>query len=114
MEVRRCLTDRDEELAALRLTLFQHVKENKDMKKTIDQYSSERSDLRNVLQKELDDEFLRLNEEKRQLQEELGRTKSEQRIEIARKNSEMAQMSTAHEQMLGDIHEKVAGVSSLL
>ena len=101
------MTDRDEEMAALRLTLFQHVKENKDIKKTIEQYSLERSDLRKVLQKELDDEFFKLNEEKRQLQEELSRMKSEHRIEINKKNSEMSHMSTSHEQMLGDIHEKV-------
>ena len=101
------MTDRDEEMAALRLTLFQHVKENKDIKKTIVQYSLERSDLRKVLQKELDDEFFKLNEEKRQLQEELSRMKSEHRIEINKKNSEMSHMSTSHEQMLGDIHEKV-------
>ena len=48
MEIRRSLTDRDEELASLRLTLFQHVKENGQLKKTLEQYNSERSDLRNV------------------------------------------------------------------
>ena len=52
MEVRRSLAERDEELAALRLTLFQHVKENKDIKKNLEKFSVERSALKNVLQKE--------------------------------------------------------------
>ncbi|KZS22077.1 Uncharacterized protein APZ42_010960 [Daphnia magna] len=107
VEMRRTLTDRDEELAALRLTLFQIVKENKDIKKTLEKFSAERSDLRKVLQKELDDEFLKLNEEKRELQEDFSRLKSEHRIEINKKISEISNLSATHEQMLGDIHEKV-------
>lgn len=72
-----------------------------------EKYSSERSDLRKVLQKELDNEFLKLDEEKRQLQEEISHMRSEHRIEIGRKNSEIAQLSSSHEQILGEIHEKV-------
>ncbi|XP_057372153.1 centrosomal protein of 131 kDa-like [Daphnia carinata] len=107
VEMRRTLTDRDEELAALRLTLFQIVKENKDIKQTLEKFSAERSDLRKVLQKELDDEFCKLNEEKRELQEDCSRLKSEHRIEINKKISEISNLSATHEQMLGDIHEKV-------
>ena len=107
IEVRRSLAERDEELAALRLSLFQHVKENKDVKKTLEKYSAERSDLKRILQKELEDEFLKINEEKILLQKEFNQAKSEYRIEINKKNSEIAHMSACHEQMLSDIHEKV-------
>ena len=62
MELRRSLAERDEELAALRLTLFQNVKENKDIKKNIEQLSAERSDLKKVLQKELEDELIKIRE----------------------------------------------------
>lgn len=38
-ELRRSLTERDEELATLRLSLFQHLKENKDMKQLLERYT---------------------------------------------------------------------------
>ena len=110
MEVRRSLAERDEELAALRLTFFQHVKENKDIKKNLEKFSVERSDLKNVLQKELEVEFLKIDEEKRKLQKELSQARSEHRIEINRKNSEIFHLSACHEKMLGDIHEKVKAI----
>lgn len=110
MEVRRSLAERDEELAALRLTLFQHVKENKDIKKNLEKFSVERSDLKNVLQKELEVEFFKIDEEKRKLQKELSQARSEHRIEINRKNSEIFHLSACHEKMLGDIHEKVKAI----
>jgi len=107
MEIRRSLTDRDEELASLRLTLFQHVKENGQLKKTLEQFNSERCDLRNVLLKEVEGDLEQLEAEKRQIQEEFTKFKSEQRMQMSRKHSEMAQQSTCHEKMLSDIHEKV-------
>jgi predicted RNase H-like nuclease (RuvC/YqgF family) len=107
VEVRRSLAERDEELAALRLSLFQHVKENKDVTKTLEKYTVERSDLKKILQKELEDEFLKINEEKMVLQKEFSQAKSDHRIEINKKNSEIAHLSACHEQMLSDIHEKV-------
>lgn len=73
----------------------------------LEKFSTERSDLRKVLQKELDDEFLKLNEEKRELQEDISRLKSEHRLELNKKVSEISHLSATHEQMLGDIHEKV-------
>ena len=106
------LSERDEELASLRLTLFQQVKENTDMKRINEKYSSERSDLRKVLQKELDNEFVKLNDEKRQLQEEISHMRADHRVEIGRKNSEIAQLSSNHEQILGEIHEKVCNFYS--
>ena len=130
MEIRRSLTDRDEELASLRLTLFQHVKENGQLKKTLEQFNSERCDLRNVkksfvilckdslksllksfrqvLLKEVEGDLEQLEAEKRQIQEEFTKFKSEQRMQMSRKHSEMAQQSTCHEKMLSDIHEKVS------
>lgn len=107
METRRLLTDRDEELASLRLTLFQNLKENSDVKKTLEKYSAERSNLRNVLQKELESEFQRLEDEKRHLQEEFARFKSESRMEINKKNMEISHISASNEKMLADIHDKV-------
>lgn len=94
-------------MASLRLTLFQNVKENKEIKKTLEQYSAERHDLRGVLQKEVDNEFKQLEEEKSCLQEQFTRFKSDHRMEISKKNSEIAQLSSSHEKMLIDIHEKV-------
>jgi hypothetical protein len=94
-------------VASLRLTLFQHVKENKEIKKTLEQFNTERTDLRNVLQKELENEFSRLEEDKARLQEQFSRFKSDHRIEMNKKNSEIAQLSASHEKMLIDIHEKV-------
>ena len=107
MEMRRSLTDRDEELASLRLTLFQHVKENGELKKTLEQFNTERSDLRNVLLKDLESDFQQQEAEKRQIHEEFVKFKSEQRMHINRKNTEIAHLNTCHEKMLSDIHEKV-------
>lgn len=101
------MAERDEELAALRSTLFQHVKENEEIKKTMEKFSAERSDLKKILQKELEDEFIKMNEEKREIQRELIQAKSDHRMEINKKNSEISQLTACHEQMLGDIHEKV-------
>ena len=83
------------------------MKENGDVKKTLEQFSAERSDLRNVLQKEMENEFRQQELEKRQLHEEFMNFKSESRMEINKKNLEIAQMSASHEKMLADIHEKV-------
>ena len=51
-----------------------------------------------------------IDEEKRKLQKELSQARSEHRIEINRKNSEIFHLSACHEKMLGDIHEKVKAI----
>ena len=78
-EIRRTMSDRDEELATLRISLFQHLKENQDMKKILEKYTAERHDLRAVLHKELESEFRRVEDEKRQLHDELSNLKFQHR-----------------------------------
>ena len=112
-EIRRQLTDRDEELATLRMSLFQHLKENKDMKKLLEQYTGERTDLKGALQKELEMEFRRLEEEKRELLDELSTLKFEHRRDISRANAEISNMTASHEKMLADIHERVRSCSTV-
>jgi hypothetical protein len=94
-------------LATLRMSLFQHLKENKDMKKLLEQYTGERTDLKGALQKELEMEFRRLEEEKRELLDELSTLKFEHRRDISRANAEISNMTASHEKMLADIHERV-------
>ena len=60
-----------------------------------------------MLLKEVESDFEQLAAEKRQLQEEFAKFKSEQRMQMNRKNTEMAHQTTCHEKMLSDIHEKV-------
>lgn len=101
------LTKSEEEFGSVRLALFQHVKENNELKKTLEVYVKERSDLRNVLQKELEGEIIQAQEEKRKLMEEYNHSKAQFRKEINKKNMEMMSLSAEQQKTLAEIHEKV-------